>query len=346
MKGKMMNKGQSKKIRSFINRFNSKKEQPRGQAGLKPCSNPFLLRSQKARVANLAAFAGISFYLSSLMFPSNLMALPQDGKVVAGAANIVKSSATRLDINQATNKAVIDWRSFNINVNEHTNFNQPSASSITLNRVKSADPSNILGALTANGRVVLVNPNGVFFGRTATVDVAGLVATTANIRNEDFLAGKFNFNIASQNPNASVINQGNITIKDAGLAALVAPVVANSGVIQAKLGKVVLASGNTFTLDFYGDQLVQFDVGSTLSEDQGLMADALVSNSGLISADGGTVWLTASAAGRALNNVINMDGIVDAKPVSNIEPFTVVLIGAAIGPALPAKPLLWFQLTG
>jgi len=93
------------------------------------------------------------------------------------------------------------------------------------------------------------------------------------------------------NPNARIINNGNITISGAGLAGLVAPNVANAGVINARLGHVVLAGGTAATLDLYGDKLVSLNVtGSVTQAPDG--GDALVTNTGVIKADGGTVQLT------------------------------------------------------
>src|SRR6266496_5171081 len=113
--------------------------------------------------------------LALLSFVSTAEANPAGGTVTNGSANIV-TNGTVLDVNQSTQRAVIDWRSFNIAPSETTNFNQPSSSSVTLNRVNAADPSQILGTLNANGNLVLINPNGVFFGPGTQVDVNGLIA--------------------------------------------------------------------------------------------------------------------------------------------------------------------------
>ena len=317
----------NKKVRAFVNRLTGSK-----LVG-KPANKGFSeIRNQKNGRAftQFSKCFGASVCISTLVTPTSLFALPQEGIVKAGSASMVYSSS-RLDVNQATDKAVIDWRSFNIAAGEHTRFNQPSVASMTLNRVTTGNPSSILGTLTANGKILLVNPNGVFFGPGSRVDVGGLVATTADIANEDFMAGNLRFAIPSPLPDAAVINQGTITVHDAGLAALVAPVVANSGIIQARLGKVALASGNTFTLDLYGDNLVQFAIGSTVGEDQALAAESLVSNSGLISADGGTVLLTASAAGRAVSKVVNMDGIIEARAVEVGKGGEIILHGGDSG---------------
>jgi len=259
---------------------------------------------------------------------------PEGGQAVAGSASIVQSSPSRLDVIQHSERAIIDWRKFSIDPSEHTNFQQPSASAAALNRVTGGDASSILGRLTANGQVFLVNPNGVFFGRGSQVDVAGLVATTADIRNQNFLDGRYVFDQPSDKPNALVVNQGHIEVAENGFAVLAAPHVRNEGLIQARLGQVALAGANTFTLDFEGDGLLTFDVGSdvsrTPSDEDGQPVAALVSNLGTIVANGGTVVLTARAADAVVDHVINMDGVVQAQAVA-VRGGEIVLSGGDSG---------------
>lgn len=265
-------------------------------------------KTLKALVLALAGFGMVSQ-------PIDALANPQGGQVVAGSATITQETATKLGITQTTNKAIINWRSFSIGNSEHTQFYQPSANSVNLSRVVGGDPSQILGRLTANGQVFLVNPNGILFGKNAQVDVAGLVASTHNIRNEDFLAGRYNFSILG-NPGASVINEGTIRVADTGIAAFVAPSVANRGVLVAKLGKVALAAANGFTLDFTGDQLLTFlvsdEVAKTAFDLEGKQLTSFVENSGRIEAQGGYVLLTAKAAENAIHSVINQTGTIEA----------------------------------
>jgi len=254
----------------------------------------------------------------ALAVPTQAFANPEGGIVTAGSATITENGST-LTIDQSTSRAIIDWRSFNIDPNETTRFNQPSSTSVTLNRVRAADPSYILGTLSANGTVILVNPSGVFFGANAVVDVAGMVATTADIRNENFMAGNYNFDIPG-NPNARIVNQGLITAHDAGLVGLVAPNVENSGIISARLGKVSLASGDTFTLDMYGDNLINVAV----SDD---VAEQIVSNTGTIEAAGGTISMTAAAGRNVVNSLITVAGELKA-PTAGVKNGKIV-IGAA-----------------
>lgn len=231
---------------------------------------------------------------------------PEGGTVSGGSASITTTPKT-VDIHQSTNRAIIDWRSFDIAPDETTQFHQPTTSSVTLNRVNSANPSTIAGNLQANGNVILVNPNGVFFSKSARVDVNGLVATTADIDNSSFMAGSTTFNRPG-NPDASIINQGSITAREAGLVGLVAPQVENSGTISARLGRIALSSGDTTTLDLYGDGLVSVAVSDAVHSQ-------LVQNTGSLTAEGGTVQLSAAAGRQIVDSLISVSGEVAAPTV-------------------------------
>lgn len=240
------------------------------------------------------------------LFCTQAFANPQGGVVSSGQASIT-SSGNRVDVHQASDRALIDWRTFDIAPGEVTQFHQPSPTSLTVNRVTAAAPSQIDGQLTANGHLVLINPNGIVFGQGSAVDVNGLVATTSDIDASTLYSSKLEFRTPG-NPDARVVNEGVITAKDAGLVGLVAPHVENRGVIDARLGKVQLASGDTFTLDLYGDGLINVAVSDPVSKQ-------LVSNSGLLRADGGTVSMTAAAGRDIVDSVLNMDGVIQARSI-------------------------------
>ena len=235
---------------------------------------------------------------------------PQSGVVSSGQASISQSGNT-LDITQTSNKAVINWLGFDIAPGETTQFFQPSSGAIALNRVNSNSASQINGNLLANGNIIIINQNGVMFGAGSRVDVNGLVATTANISDNAFMnntTGLFTFDQPG-NPTATITNNGTITAAQAGLVGLVAPNVVNNGVITAKLGKVQLASGDTFTVDMYGDNLMSVAVSDQVKSQ-------LVSNSGLIEADGGKVALTAAAGQNVINSLITVPGEILAPAVA------------------------------
>src|SRR5205085_8570573 len=191
-----------------------------------------------------------------------------------------------------------------------------------LNRVVgNQGPSQILGSLDANGKVFVINRDGIIFGAGAVINTAGFLATTSDIKNEDFMAGRFNFQIPGR-PDASIVNMGTITATSGGFAALVAPGVRNSGTITANLGTVVLGAGNTFTanLDFYGDKLITLGVGDQLASQvkdvaTGQTLKALVINEGKLQANGGRVELTAAAARQVVDAVINTTGVIEANTV-------------------------------
>jgi trimeric autotransporter adhesin len=261
-------------------------------------------------VLRIGIFAGIV-----LLIPSSVLAAPQGGTVVSGDISINKSG-TYTEIKQNTQKGIVDWQSFNIAKNEHTHFQQPNSSSMTLNRVVGSDPSHILGRLTATGQIMLINRAGILFGKNAQVDVAGMIATTADISNRDFNSDIFHFVQPDGFDTSSVINRGTITAADSGLVALLAPGVENSGLIRANLGNVVLASGKEFTVDLAGDNLIRFAVNSGVTEnaldENGNPLDSVIKNSGRIVANGGRVILTARAARGIVDNVINMSGTIEA----------------------------------
>jgi len=261
----------------------------------------------------LLSLLGVIVVLISIL----IKAAPQGGTVEAGDITIVDSgsgNSINTLITQQTDKGVINWQSFNIGPTEHTHFAQPSANAITLNRVTGGDVSSILGQLTATGKIWLLNPAGIFFGSSARVDVAGLVASTANINTKAFLAGNY---YLTQGPagNTKIVNQGYIKIADNGAIFLVAPGIENIGIIEANLGKVVLGStpiNSSYVIDFYGDQLLQF----ALSPDEVSNISNTITQSGQIIAPGGKVLLSANTAKSIIDKSINMSGIIEASSIS------------------------------
>ncbi|MCF6189946.1 MAG: filamentous hemagglutinin N-terminal domain-containing protein [Cocleimonas sp.] len=255
---------------------------------------------------NLVPAYTVAFSVS-VAFTSLAHASPSGANVVSGNVDIHQTS-NYTTINQHTNAAIINWQKFGIQRGETVEFVQLNSNSVVLNRVVGRDRSVIDGALRANGKVFVINRQGILFGKNAQVNVGGLVATTSDISNANFLNRLYKFNKPSTVKNASVINRGNITIKDAGLAILVAPSVENHGKIVARLGKVVLGSANSFTLDLYGDELISFDVTKQV-------ANGRVKNTGTISANGGQVLISAQAARNAVDDVISLGGLVEAKAI-------------------------------
>ncbi|MDO8654113.1 MAG: YDG domain-containing protein [Undibacterium sp.] len=239
----------------------------------------------------------------SMAFGSHVYALPVNGIVTAGNATIT-SGAGNTTVNQGSQNVALNWQSFNIGKGEAVTFVQPNSSSVALNRVLGADPSSILGNLSANGKVFLINPNGILFGQGASVNVGGLVASTLNLSDSDFMAGRYKFADAGA---GAILNQGSISA-DGGYVALLGANVSNQGTINARLGTVALAAGNAITLDVAGDGFINVTV------DRGALK-ALVDNGGMIQADGGHVLLSAQAAGQLLHTVVNNTGIIQAQTI-------------------------------
>ena len=242
---------------------------------------------------------------------ANAWAGPVGGVVVQGSGTISTPDAQTVQVTQGSDKLIVNWQGFGIGANENVNFTQPSSASVALNRVSGADPSIILGQLTANGQIFLINPHGVVFGQGAVVNVAGLVASTLDIADADFMSGRYVFAGGNGDSGGSVVNQGTIRAVDGGYIVLASGnEVRNEGVLVARLGTVALGAGKQVTLDFAGDGLLRFTV-------DGAVVAANVANKGMIQADGGQVILSARAAGDLIGTVVNNEGVIEARGLVN-----------------------------
>jgi filamentous hemagglutinin family protein len=253
------------------------------------------LRIRSALLASSALF----------LLPVAANAQPTGGEVVRGQATIDGEGTGDVRVRQSSDRAIINWQDFSVRAGERIRFDQPNASSIALNRVTGPNISNIFGSLEANGRVFLINPNGTVFGPHSRVDVAGLVVSSADLDDAAFMSGaSFRFDRPGRS-DATIANYGLISIREAGVAAFVAPRVRNHGLIQARLGQVVLGGARSFTLDLMGDNLIRFQVGDEVDHSftgAGGSADgALVENGGVVDARGGSILLTARAARDVVN---------------------------------------------
>jgi len=239
-------------------------------------------------------------------FSLNAQANPYGAQVVNGSASL-NQSANTLTVTNSPN-AIINWQGFSIGNGETTKFVQQSSSSSILNRVTGTDPSVLLGTLTSNGRVFLINPAGIMVGQGARIDVGGFVASTLNLSNANFLAGKLNFDAT---PNAGAIqNNGSITTPEGGTVYLVAPQIENNGIINTPKGETILAAGDTVQLLDTGTPGVSVQITGSSSSSTNLgkiladsgqigMVGAVVKNTGTISANsvvrqGGKVFLRAT----------------------------------------------------
>ena len=249
----------------------------------------------------------IKYYTAVILiflFNIPVYAAPNGANVVHGNVNISQSGSNTI-INQNTDKAIINWNSFDVNKGESVLFNQNSSSSIILNRVTNGLPTNIFGNISANGNVFILNQAGVLVGNGASINTNSFLAGAANINDNDFIAGKYNFYGAQGN----VINNGSIKVQDGGYAVLMGKNVENNGLISAKLGKIYLSSGETFRMDMSGNDLIGVEVEKGIT-------DAYISNTGYIKAEGGTIIMTAKNASDVIRQAVNNTGVIDASSIS------------------------------
>lgn len=223
-------------------------------------------------VAVAACFAG-NFALAN----------PTGPAVAQGQATFATQGNTLTVTN--TPGAVINWQGFSIAGNEIARFIQQSQSSSVLNRVVGINPSAILGTLQSNGRVFLVNPNGITIGPGANIDVAGFMASTLNLSDADFLAGRMRF---TQTPGAgSVVNHGTISTASGGMVYLVGQDVQNSGIIRSPQGEILLAAGKS--VELVDAQTPEVRVQLTAPDNQALNIGQLIAAGGRIGMYGSLV---------------------------------------------------------
>ncbi len=234
--------------------------------------------------------------------------LPVGGNITAGSATIINTGSS-LNINQITNRAVINWSEFNIGTAASVNFIQPNISSITLNRINSNDASQIYGNLSSNGQIYLINTNGIYFGLGANVNVGGIVATTQKMSDENFMKGSASFH--NSHASGTLINDGTISTELGGYIALLAPEVQNNGVLIAKQGTIVLAGiDQSVTLNFPSSTTLS---GLTVKT---VLLDELIHNHYAVALPNGLLALSTRAVDLLKGSVLN-SGIIDASGVTS-----------------------------
>lgn len=246
--------------------------------------------------------------VASCLASSTAWANPNGATVTSGSATISSSGST-LTVTNSPN-TIINWHDFSIGTGETTQFIQQSATSAVLNRVTGGDPSLILGTLQSNGRVFLINPAGIVFGAGSVVDVAGLVASTLNIEDGDFLAGKHRYNADIANP-GNVVSQGNIRTPNGGFVYLIGTQVENSGVIDTPSGEAILAAGHSVEIVDSTDPSLRVQVSAN-SQDVNL-SQLMLENDGNI--------FSVLNSGRVSANTVTQDetGKIYFKSAGTVE---------------------------
>jgi filamentous hemagglutinin family protein len=234
-----------------------------------------------------------------------------DGGVVAAGAGAIKTQGNKTTISQSSDKMIVNWKNFNIGKEQSVIVNQPGATSAVLNRVTTADATQIDGVLKANGRVFVVNPAGVVFGKSAKVDVGSLVASTLDVTDQQFmdggklgLNGSRNINLVSRGGEGKVTNNGQLTAQESVI--LLGTQAANYGTIRAK--DVTLGAANGVAM-----QMNDSGFGVMLGRQA---QNALAANYGVIAAKGGDVNLSAAATGAMLGTVVQNTGQLEATSAS------------------------------
>ena len=255
------------------------------------------------RIHDWARFGGVALLCMSVnvyAVPA-VDALPGGGNISAGNGTI-SSQGNQMLINQASDKLAINWSSYNIGANASVTYQQPSRQSVALNRVFSADPSQLYGRLNANGSVILINPNGIVVGPGANINVGAMILSTLNLSDSDFLSNNYHFSTPSADSLdvslPQIINQGNIASGAGGYVHLIGHNIQNQGTINVPGGTVGLLAGDTVSLDLSSSGMLIPTSITTAAN-----ADALINNSGTISADQGAIQLSAVNAGISGNDI-------------------------------------------
>ncbi len=314
------------------------------------------MRLRQLRVAMLLALSG------AMLLPgrSAHAAAPLPVPVIdpANAANVanfgtatVTQTTTAMQINQTTDKAIINWNSFSIDAGHSVNFQQPGASSVTLNRVTGNATSNIMGKLTANGQIFLINQNGILFATGATVNVNSLTASTLDIGDDVFKSG-----ILSPSSNAALTpvfsgsgTEGDVTVdanaqltaQSGGRIMLVAPNVHNQGLIKAPDGQIILAAGAKVYLQASDDPGLRgllVEVDSTCGNDPNCTTGNVAENLGgtklgeLLAQRGNVtlVGLAVNQSGRvSATTSVNANGSIEL--LAQTDPTRMVDTSATLG---------------
>ena len=244
--------------------------------------------------------------------------LPTGATGVVGVTGISTAGST-LTVN-TTGNSVLNYTSFSIGAGATVQINQQSAAFASLQRVVGAGgviPQSVIdGMLQSNGRVFLLNPAGIVIGAGARIDVAGFVASSLNLSDDDFLKGRLRF---TENPGAKAVkNFGEITTTKGGSVYLVAPEVENHGIIRAPQGQILLAAGKSaelvsdaspyVTVKVVADTEKALNVGQLIADSGSIgIFGALVQHSGVAEASGAVV-----GAGGQIRFVATKDLTIDA----------------------------------
>ena len=182
----------------------------------------------------------INCFFFICLFPCFIFSLATNAQIKSGDVCIAQTDDF-LNIHQGSDKAIIHWQDFSLAKEEKVQFVQPSSSSSILNKVIGSNPSEIYGKIDANGKVYLINQNGILFGKDAIINTKGFIASTLNIEDNKYLSGEEL--CFFQEKNSSLINEGQINAIDGNIL-LISPEIKNTGELLSDKGDVILLAGS------------------------------------------------------------------------------------------------------
>ncbi|MBP7056142.1 MAG: filamentous hemagglutinin N-terminal domain-containing protein, partial [Candidatus Omnitrophica bacterium] len=262
-----------------------------------------------------------ALFIMAVCSIDKVYSLPEVDEVQNGSAEFVYADANTMIIT-ASDKAIVNFKSFDIMENERVTINLPNSSSEMLNRVTGPNASYIMGSLSSNGRIFLVNPNGVNIGPNAQITAVSVVISTRNLTNTNFLSSQYIFEkLASTQIDKLIKNQGVIEVSEGGFGVLIAGAVENDGRIIAPVGTVAIATGDMVRLDVSSNGMISIAieqaVASQIMDENGNPVTDQIRNTknGRLEANGGHVVLKAESISDIFTKAINLDGVVRADKV-------------------------------
>lgn len=230
------------------------------------------------------------------------------GGSISHGDGIITTGENITNITQNTEELIIDWDSFNIEINETVNFIQPSNNSTAINNILDYDASSINGTINSNGNIVLINPRGLIFSEGSQINTAGIIVSTLSLAKESFINGEYVFSDTDES-HGVIINSGVINASS-GAITMIGESVVNTGIVQAELGSINVAAGSQAVLTFDEEGYLAVQVtDEVISNDLGL--GQAVENSGELLA-GVRVAVSSRVTSQLFDRAVNNSGVIKA----------------------------------
>ena len=207
---------------------------------------------------------------------------------VEGSYNITTENDLDMTVEQEQERVIIDWDSFNIGKSASVHFDQQQSNWAALNRIYDSSPSQILGKLSADAQIYLINQNGILFGPDSQVNVRSLIASSLYLSDENFLNDTLSFGNVDEDPDDDfnyvfsetgvISNFGSITTEDQGSVYLIGPAVENFGSVFAPFGQIALVGGIDFELKHQNDKIEMTEDHTLYTDDNEELGTVLNGN--------------------------------------------------------------------